>query len=84
MILFTCLAVATNLFFIYLLAATDKSFGDIERCLFAMSAVIMFGLFIILVIEINKPKAIDVYRGKTTLEITYKNNIPTDSTVIYK
>ena len=24
-----------------------------------------------------KPKAIDIYRDKTTLEITYKNNVPT-------
>ena len=30
------------------------------------------------------PSAIDVYRGKTTLQVTYKDNIPTDTTVIYK
>lgn len=30
------------------------------------------------------PKAIDVYRGKTSLEITSVNNIPTDSTVVWK
>ena len=33
---------------------------------------------------INKPKAIDVYRGETTLEITYKNRVPVDSTVVWK
>lgn len=32
----------------------------------------------------NFPQAIDVYRGKTTLQITYKNNIPIDTTVVYK
>ncbi len=32
----------------------------------------------------KSPKAIDVYRGKTTLQITYKNNIPIDTTVVYK
>ncbi len=31
-----------------------------------------------------KPTALDVYRGKTTLEITYKDNIPVDSVVIFK
>ena len=31
-----------------------------------------------------KPKAIDVYRDKTTLEITYKNNIPIDTVVVWK
>lgn len=30
------------------------------------------------------PPAIDVYRGKTTLQITYKGNIPIDTTVVYK
>ena len=31
-----------------------------------------------------KPSAIDVYRGKTTLEITYKDGIPTDTVVVFK
>lgn len=30
------------------------------------------------------PTAIDVYRGKTTLEITYKDSIPVDSVVVFK
>lgn len=30
------------------------------------------------------PTAIEVYRGNTTLEITYRDSIPVDSTVIYK
>jgi len=34
-------------------------------------------------LEIN-PRAIDVYRGKTTLEITYKDSIPVDSVVVFK
>lgn len=32
----------------------------------------------------NKPTAIDVYRGKTTLEITYRDSVAIDSTVVYK
>ena len=32
----------------------------------------------------KNPSAIDVYRGKTTLQVTYKNNMPIDTTVIYK
>ena len=32
----------------------------------------------------KKPKAIDVYRGKTELVITYENDVPTDSTVVFK
>jgi hypothetical protein len=30
------------------------------------------------------PQAIDVYRGKTTLEITYRDSVAIDSTVVYK
>lgn len=32
----------------------------------------------------NIPKAIDVYRGKTTLEIPYRDSVAIDSTVVYK
>lgn len=32
----------------------------------------------------DKPTALDVYQGKTTLEITYRDNIPVDSVVVYK
>jgi uncharacterized membrane protein len=31
-----------------------------------------------------KPTAIDVYQGKTTLEITYKDGVPVDSVVVFK
>lgn len=32
----------------------------------------------------NRPQAIDVYRGKTTLKITYENNVPIDTVVVFK
>ena len=34
--------------------------------------------------QITKPTALDVYRGKTTLEITYRDSVAIDSTVVYK
>ena len=34
--------------------------------------------------DINKPTALDVYRGKTTLEITYRDSVAVDSVVVYK
>lgn len=34
--------------------------------------------------ESHKPTAIDVYQGKTTLEITYKDGVPIDSVVVFK
>ena len=32
----------------------------------------------------TKPSAMDVYRGKTTLEITYKDSVAVDSIVVFK
>lgn len=32
----------------------------------------------------SKPTAMDVYQGKTTLEITYKDGVPVDSVVVFK
>ena len=32
----------------------------------------------------QSPTALDVYRGKTTLEITYRDSVAIDSTVVYK
>ena len=32
----------------------------------------------------NNPTALDVYQGKTTLEITYRDSIPVDSIVVFK
>lgn len=43
--------------------------------------------FIVLLLSLScvrKPRAIDVYRNKTTLEITYKDRVPIDSTVVWK
>jgi ammonia channel protein AmtB len=32
----------------------------------------------------NKPTAMDVYQGKTTLEITYRDSVAIDSVVVFK
>lgn len=43
----------------------------------------MIAMFLIIA-YLCRPKAIDVYRDKTTLEITYKNNVPIDTVVVWK
>ena len=48
------------------------------------SFVFSFIVFILLLLHVNKPTAMDVYRGQTTLEITYKDKVPVDSTVVWK
>lgn len=43
------------------------------------------GLYIIEIYDSEpKPTALDVYRGKTTLEITYRDSVAIDSVVVYK
>lgn len=39
---------------------------------------------LLLCIVATTPTALDVYKGKTTLEITYRDSIPVDSTVVFK
>lgn len=46
--------------------------------------LILVGWFLVIVHYEEQPKAIDVYRNKTTLQITYRGGIPVDSVVIFK
>jgi len=53
-----------------------------------MSATFTVGIIalisaIFVVIESRNPTAMDVYKGKTTLAITYEEGIPVDSTVVF-
>ena len=53
------------------------------------SATITVGIILLLsailsVIDKTNPKAIDVYRNKTTIEVTYRNDVAIDSTVVFK
>ena len=62
-------------------APHDADFSDI-------AAVVLFGMFLGIFIsawEQSKiPTAMDVYRGKTELEITSVNGVPRDTVVIWK
>ena len=49
----------------------------------------VYSMFLIIggagcIYDCKHPSAIDVYIGKTTLQVTYKGNIPIDTIVIYK
>ena len=51
------------------------------------AGLVVGAIFCFLVIkscDTNKPTALDVYRGNTTLEITYKDSVAVDSVVVYK
>ena len=50
--------------------------------------VVIFAIFVFLMgcamSKPSTPTALDVYRGKTILEITYRDSVAIDSTVVYK
>ena len=53
-------------------------------CFFAiMFSVVITGVIIDYTTK-DKPTSLDVYQGKTTLEITYRDSIPVDSVVVFK
>ena len=48
------------------------------------SIVLAFIILVAILCLKDNPRAIDVYRGDTTLERTYRDGIPIDSTVVWK
>lgn len=58
---------------------TEVCFEILKGSTIALSVVCVCGI-----IKTSTPQAIDVYRNKTTLEITYKDSIPIDSVVVFK
>lgn len=53
---------------------------EITKC----SLAALLTICVCRLIQTSTPQAIDVYRGRTTLEITYKDSIPVDSVVVFK
>lgn len=53
----------------------DNWWSSIISFIFAITSILCYDY---------SPKAMDVYRGKTELKITYKDNIPIDTVVVYK
>lgn len=64
--------------------ATDDKNGRFSSALFLTIVGIIFSILISLYENRNIPTALDVYRGKTTLEITYKDSIPIDTIIVFK
>lgn len=55
----------------------------------AFGLMLLFILFVVFTISLmchnaSTPSAMDVYQGKTTLEITYKDGVAIDSVVVFK
>ena len=59
-------------------------FGSFLLGILVGTVLTVVGMLIIAYSIISPPTALDVYQGKTTLEITYKDSIPVDSVVVWK
>jgi hypothetical protein len=67
-----------------LLLAIGIFFERKNLCIFSWGLIIA-GFFVVVERQIDrKPTAMDVYQGKTTLEITYKDGVAIDSVVVFK
>lgn len=71
--------------FTYTILSCDANPSDMGITLFAciiLSALV--GSILTIKCTSSEPTAMDVYKGKTTLEITYRDSIPVDSVVVFK
>lgn len=57
----------------------EVCFEILKGSIIALATICVCGI-----IKISSPQAIDVYRNRTTLEITYRDSIPVDSIVVFK
>ena len=73
----------TSICYIWNIFTNNKDYRFISALLLVISTVIL----IVLISSYenrNIPTTMDVYQGKTTLEITYRDSIPIDSVVVFK
>lgn len=82
MVMFWCI------FFIMVIAiiVIVADFNDCGSCMSGAVAGIIITVLLGIAIEEKNPSVtpIDVYRGKTTLEITYRDSVAVDSVVVWR
>lgn len=71
-------------FSIFALFFTDSVHSPIAWVSLIVALLCIYSLASKFATMSEQPKAIDVYRGKTELRVTYEGKIPVDSCVIYK
>lgn len=75
---------AVTLLVMVFIAITLSTYSNAYAVSILIVSIITFISAVFTTIELRNPTAIDVYRGKTTLEVTYKNGVAIDSTVVFK
>lgn len=67
-------------FAVFLLASCTDDNDEIVLFISCVCFIIGFMCYVL----DDTPTAMDVYKGKTTLEITYRDNVAVDSVVVFK
>ena len=75
--------IIVSLIIVFKDSISNKATYD-DTPIFFITMILNIIIAICLIINLRKPRAIDVYQGNTTLEITYKDNAPIDSVVVWK
>ena len=71
----------------FFISATVSAVGEIKKkdlSFWAYVCGFIGGVTFMLSWNNDVPTPMDVYQGKTTLEITYKDGVPVDSVVVFK
>lgn len=76
------LYVTLILIFIYLICKAAE-YEDAMAAVLGIVGFVLVALILPIILD-SQPQAIDVYRSKTTLEITYKDGVAIDSCVVFK
>lgn len=84
MLLTLFIILAVTLLVMVFMAIILSAYSNAYAVSILIVSIITFLSAVFTTIELQNPTAIDVYRGKTTLEVIYKNGVAIDSTVVFK
>lgn len=63
-----------------ILAGSEKHYYTLYGILLIITSIVLGTIYC----DTEQPKAIDVYRGNTTIRVTYEDSIPIDTVVVFK
>lgn len=84
MIYAAIIGLSITLIAVVLMAVNDKSIEWFTTGIVAGFMIVSLIFLINSLVEVPSPTPIDVYRGRTTLQITYQEGVPIDTAVVFK
>ena len=84
LLFFTALAIMLWIIILNIKPENSESFREGAQLTFFATILTVFVATILIVEIVNPVTPIEVYRGNTTLKITYKDSVAIDSVVVWK